>query len=68
MFKVKYIIYSSEDNFKFILNEEMKFYLEDNLGKWSLIDPKSEEEVVICDGSIITVKIGYMWDGSTVVG
>lgn len=68
MFKVKYILYSSEVDFKFILNEEMKFYLEYDLGHWSLIDPKTEEEVAICEGNVVTAKINYMWDGSTVIG
>ena len=68
MLKVKYIIYSSEVDFKFILNEEIKFYLEYDLGNWSLIDPKTEEEVAICEGNVVTAKIGYMWDGSTVIG
>ena len=68
MLKIKYIIYSDEWDFKFILNEEVKFYLEYDLGNWSLIDPKTEEEVAICEGNVVTAKIGYMWDGSTVIG
>lgn len=68
MFKVKYIIFSSEYDFKFILNEEMTFNLEYDLGKWQLLDPKTEEVVAICDNNVVTVKIGYMWDGSTVIG
>ena len=68
MLKVKYIIYSSEVDFKFILNEEVKFYLEYDLGNWSLIDPKTEEEVATCCKNVVTANIGYMWDGSTVIG
>lgn len=68
MFKVNYIIFSSEYDFKFILNEEMTFNLEYDLGKWQLLDPKTEEVVAICDSNVVTVKIGYMWDGSTVIG
>ena len=41
MFKVKYIIFSSEYDFKFILNEEMTFNLEYDLGRWQLLDPKT---------------------------
>ena len=68
MFKIKYIIFSSEYDFKFILNEEMTFNLECDLGKWQLLDPKTEEVVAICDNNVVTVKVGYMWDGSTVIG
>lgn len=68
MFKVKYIIFSSEYDFKFILNEEMTFNLEYDLGKWQLLDPKTEEVVAVCDNNVVTVKVGYMWDGSTVIG
>lgn len=68
MLKVKYIIYSSEVDFKFILNEEIKFYLEYDLGEWQLLDPKTEEVVATCCKNVVTAKIGYMWDGSTVIG
>lgn len=68
MFKVKYIIFSNEYDFNFILNEEMTFNLEYDLGKWQLLDPKTEEVVAICDNNVVTVKVGYMWDGSTVIG
>lgn len=68
MFKVKYIIFSSECDFKFILNEEMTFNLEYDLGQWQLLDPKTEEVVATCCSNVVTAKIGYMWDGSTVIG
>ena len=68
MLKVKYIIFSSEVDFKFILNEEVTFNLEYDLGNWSLIDPKTDEVVAVCDNNVVTVKVGYMWDGSTVIG
>ena len=68
MLKVKYIIYSSEVDFKFILDEEIKFYLEYDLGEWQLLDPKTQEIVAICSKNVVTAKIGYMWDGSTVIG
>lgn len=68
MLKVKYIIYSSEVDFKFILDEEIKFYLEYDLGKWQLLDPKTQEAVATCCKNVVTAKIGYMWDGSTVIG
>lgn len=68
MFNYQYIIYSSETDFKFRLNEEVIFDLKKNLGKWQLVDPISKEPVAICHNNILTIKEGYMWDGSTVVG
>lgn len=68
MIKFQYIIFSSTENFKFRLKEDFVFETNIDLGKWKLIDPQSNEIVVICNENEVTVKAGYMWDGSTVIG
>ena len=68
MIKFQYIIFSSTEKFKFRLKEDFVFETNINLGKWNLIDPQSNEIVVICNENEVVVKAGYMWDGSTVIG
>lgn len=68
MINFQYIIFSSTEKFKFRLKEDFVFETNINLGKWNLIDPQSNEIVVICNENEVTVKAGYMWDGSTVIG
>ena len=68
MIKFQYIIFSSTEKFKFRLKEDFVFETNIDLGKWNLIDPQSNEIVVICNENEVTVKAGYMWDGSTVIG
>ena len=68
MIKFQYIIFSSTEKFKFRLKENVVFETKEKLGKWQLLDPQSEEVVAICDNNVVTVKVGYMWDGSTVIG
>ena len=68
MIKFQYIIFSSTENYKFRLKEDVSFNLNENLGKWQLLDPQTQEVVAICNNNIVEVKAGYMWDGSTVIG
>ena len=68
MIKFQYIIFSSTENYKFRLKEDVSFNLNENLGKWQLFDPQTQEVVAICNNNIVEVKAGYMWDGSTVIG
>ena len=68
MIKFQYIIFSSTENYKFRLKEDVSFNLNVNLGKWQLLDPQTQEVVAICNNNVVEVKEGYMWDGSTVIG
>lgn len=68
MIKFQYIIFSSTETFKFRLKENAVFEIKENLGNWNLIDPVTADIVATCKDNVITVKAGYMWDGSTVIG
>ena len=64
MIKFQYIIFSTEEQFKFRLKESVSFNLNKNLGKWRLLNPKSGEVVAICNNDILEIKAGYAWNGS----
>lgn len=68
MITYNHVIFYYGESFKYILKDPITFTLDYNLGKWQLINPIENEVVVICDRNELTVKSGYMWDGSTVVG
>lgn len=68
MIKFQYIIFSSTEKFKFRLKEDVVYETKENLGNWNLIDPITADMVVTCKDNVITIKAGYMWDGSTVIG
>lgn len=68
MIKFQYIIFSSTENFKFRLKENVIFETKENLGNWNLIDPVTTDIVATCKDNVINVNPGYMWDGSTVIG
>ena len=68
MIKFQYIIFSTEEQFKFRLKESVSFNLNKNLGKWQLLSPKSGEVVAICNNDILEIKAGYAWNGSPIIG
>lgn len=65
--KYQLIIFSTLEDFKFRLKEDLEFQLPSNFGKWYLEEPGGEK-VAIVENNKLIVKEGYMWDGSTVVG
>lgn len=58
---------SSGESYKYRLLEKVIFVSTHNLGKWELYTPENDK-VATCNGKIITVFPGYMWDGLTVIG
>ena len=61
------IDFNDEESYSYILTAKKIFATGYQLGHWELFTPEGVR-VVKCDGSIVTVFSGYMWDGSTVVG
>lgn len=68
MVKFQYILFDSEHSFKYCLKEDVSYNIQQDFGKWKLIDPISGLISAICRNNIITVYKGYLWDGSTVIG
>lgn len=58
---------SHGETYKYRLTENTLFVSQYNLGRWSLYTPDGNI-VADCNGNIVNIYKGYMWDGSTVVG
>lgn len=60
-------MFSAEEDFKYRLTEKKIFVTGYSLGNWKLLTPDNQV-VALCQGGVVVVYEGYMWDGSTVIG
>ena len=61
------IDFVDEESYNYILTEKKIYATGYQLGHWELLTPEGLL-VARCNGSIVTIFSGYMWDGSTIVG
>lgn len=68
MLKYENITFSEGEDYKYRLLSPLQFQTKHNWGVWKLINPNNKQIVAKCDGQIIYVYKGYMWDGCTIIG
>ena len=67
MIAYEQFLFSAEEEFKYRLTERKIFVTGHSLGNWKLLTPDNQV-VALCQGGVVVVYEGYMWDGSTVIG
>jgi hypothetical protein len=67
MIEYQTITFKGTEEYSYRLLRKMIYVTGYNLGRWELRTP---ENVIVarCQGSVVVVYPGYMWDGSTVMG
>lgn len=67
MIEYQTITFNGTEDYSYRLAKKKIFATGHSLGNWRMLTPDNQV-VAICQGSVVVVYEGYMWDGSTIIG